>query len=226
MNKLGYFLTAAGRRGCAVGECRIRHLRTLAITVATALLTGFADSQVASAPQYDAYYVAPGFIAGKPPVYLNMAAAPFSADPTGSVDSSAALNAAIAAAQATGCKVDIVAPGGNYLINNITLGNGSGDVPSTVCAPRIYGTGAPAVGRIPWGNFYPVVTPTKFTYDGPAGGRIFTIQGPITGWGISNVLLQCNDTASVGIYVSSGQFGNSEDIAIDMCRAWAIYSTT
>src|SRR5271166_906307 len=148
----------------------------------------------------------------------------YSPDPTGVTSSSSAFAAAIAAAQALGCPDIIIGNGIFKLTSTITLGNGSSAAVSTLCAPRLLGAGIPSEPNL--GSGYPNTPPTRLIWGGTGGGSMIQIAGPLDGWGLRNLYLDCNSSAGRAIQVESGRFGDSGDLAISNCTVAGIDSET
>jgi len=117
----------------------------------------------------------------------------YGADPTGSADSASAIQSAINAAGAAGGGI-VYFPSGVYKVNStILVGDGTSLLVSTYDGVRLVGENGhhsfisghkPAV-RMIWG--------------GGATGPIVKLNGPITGAGIEDIMLDGNATATSGL---------------------------
>jgi hypothetical protein len=120
------------------------------------------------------------------------------ADPTGTVDSGPAINAAIAALPVTGGNVWI-GPGNFKISTTIVVGDGSNGVASTRTGVTLIG-GAAAVGPVFFGSALNVPSPTGpngvcHLFSGAAVDMLH-IRGPLQGWGVHNIDF---DGASLGL---------------------------
>lgn len=154
---------------------------------------------------------------------INITDAPFGADPTGATDSTAAIQNAINALPASGG--DVIAPCGIYKVSaSIAVGNGTGAAGSTVSGIIFRGVGNSRFNPVFAG--FNTTACVRILWAGTGAGGVFAINGPMQGWGIQNVEVDCNSvTASVGIVVTSAQFGDNRNLAFNNCFK-SIGSTT
>lgn len=148
----------------------------------------------------------------------------YSPDPTGATSSSTAFANAIAAAQALGCPDIIVGNGKFQITSTITLGNGSSTAVSTTCAPRLIGAGVPTEPN--FGSGYSNTPPTWIIWGGAANGTMIQVAGPLDGWGLRDLYLDCASSAGRAVQIESGRFGDSADLAIANCTVADIDSET
>lgn len=142
----------------------------------------------------------------------------YGADPTGSADSTSAIQSAINAAQGG----QVWFPAGKYNISaSLNIGNGSASGVSTVSGVQLVGQGIP---YLPFWSTYPNTGGVTLNWTGGSGAMI-SVNGPLQGWGINNMFLNGNNASGAGIAVSSGQFGNCNNLSITNCTA-GIFSTT
>jgi hypothetical protein len=148
-------------------------------------------------------------------------------DPTGTADSTIGLQNVINACPVNGCTILVC---GQYKIgslsnNGLVLGNGSTSANSTRQGIRIEGCGTPNVAMYDAWPGYVQTSPTSFIYAGAsAGGPVFTVSGPLRGWDLRNIFIDCATLASVGLNVLSGAFGNADNVSIRNCRGYGIGS--
>jgi len=119
-------------------------------------------------------------------------------DPTGTVDSSAAINSAMA----SGGTVTLV-PGVYKLTASVNMGSGSNGVASLAKPVKLVGQGAGAAPSFP-GTPTPSV---KFLWAGSAGGTMMVVNGPLQGWGIDGIEFDGNNSAGVCLQIISAQYG-------------------
>lgn len=144
----------------------------------------------------------------------------------GVTDDTAAIMAAINAADAAGGGIVYFPPGTYATSTGLTLGNGSNTQPSSIhnrIKLRGYGMGA-GTGIIN----QQVNAPSRILYTGPANGSIGVVNfaGPMYGVGIEDIELDCNSLAGVGCY----QTHITQSMFLGMvCRNYtadALYLTT
>ena len=158
----------------------------------------------------------------------------YGADPSGTNDSTTAIQNAINAASAMGR--DVLIPPGVYLISSsISIGNGTANSASTIPGCKLIGVGQPNQPAAA-GVGYPASAFTQSTsirWIGSAGQTMFYVMGPVTGWGFQNLhicglrnpTLYGNGGAAFGIYVLSGRYGDSRNLTVEGCTS-AITETT
>jgi len=120
---------------------------------------------------------------------------------------------------------DLVFPAGIYVVTSeIVIGNGTSSAASTRYGVRLSGVGVPSFS---FGMFtgYPNKPAVVIASAGTAG-NVIKIAGPLQGWGIENIAIDCGAQANNGLLVVSGQFGDSRNVPITNCRNAGIYSDT
>jgi hypothetical protein len=139
-------------------------------------------------------------------------------------DDTAALQTAIANLPANGGVVDLGTSA--YPISSpLTIGNGTASSGSTTRGVLIKGD-VPATGGIFWPAYQAGgLVGAHLVWQGSPINRIITIAGPLQGWGVQNLDIDCNNIAQFGMYVASGQFGDSANILFNECF-YGLYSTT
>lgn len=149
----------------------------------------------------------------------------FGATGNGATDDTAAINLAIAAAAANGGGfVDF--PVGNYLISStLTIGNGTSSTASTYGGVVLRGHGQPNAPGLFAGFISTGASVITWKVSGGASTMV-SINGPLQGWGLHNLLLNGASTAATGLAVTSGQFGDCRNLAIIKCVSAQISSTT
>lgn len=146
-------------------------------------------------------------------------------DPTGTNDSTTAIQNAINSLPASGGNV--IFPPGNYKVSStITLGNGTSSAVSTIYGIKLIGTGMP-VEPIGFAG-YPSASGAcvRIFWAGASGGTVMEVAGPLQGWGIENILIDGNSSANRGLDVISAQYGDVRNLVIVGCMTWGLYSET
>jgi len=140
-------------------------------------------------------------------------------------DATAAIQAAINSLPATGGTIFF--PNQTFKISSpgLFVGNGTGAALSTKQGVYLKGDGDPLITGGGWDNFTTVTAP-KIDYRGGTGSAVF-IDGPLEGWGISNLEVDCtNATGTVwGLDIRSGRLGKVSNFITDNCSV-GIYSWT
>jgi hypothetical protein len=134
----------------------------------------------------------------------------FGADPTGSADCATAIQNAVNALPVSGGEV-IFPPGLYKLGSTVNIGNGSTGVPSTRYGVHLKGVGLPMHPP-----FQPVSITTanvRILWSGGAS-TMFQFNGPLGGWGMSNMLLDANSVASIGLLAYSCSFGHCQNLRV------------
>jgi hypothetical protein len=135
----------------------------------------------------------------------------YGADPTGVVDSAAAINAAIAALPTDGGQVYF--PPGDYRVTTtILIGNGSVSAESTRHGVRLIGAAA-AGHAMGWGS----VSGVRLMWYGSAGGTVIKVQGPATGCGIEGIQVHCKpstNAAGVGVHLFHAALARLSDVIV------------
>ena len=146
-------------------------------------------------------------------------------DNTGTMDNSTLLNSLISSLGAH--SATIAFDDGTYNFGStIFLGNGTASSGSTF--NNIVLTGLSKPKAVP-GTFPGFATQTggaTFKWTGGASQAVIQVSGPLQGWGIDNLYIDCNGAASsVGVNAVSAQFGLSNDDNIAGCFS-GLLSTT
>lgn len=138
----------------------------------------------------------------------------FGAKGDGSADDTSAIQAAINALPTSGG--EIIFPVGNYKITStLSIGNGTGAAASTRQGVILRGVGIPVQQGFP--GFTATVGP-KITWAGGTGSSIINVAGPLQGWGVQNLYLNCASIGTMqGITVTSAQYGDNRNLAIFNC---------
>jgi len=154
---------------------------------------------------------------------INVTDSPYSADPTGVADSTTAIQNAINALPLAGG--DVLFPCGTYKVStSLAVGNGTSSTASTRYGVVLKGFGNSRTSPIFAGfNSTPCV---KLSWAGSGANAIVSINGPLQTWGLQNVTLDCNSVASsIGLQITSAQFGESRNLTANNCFR-GILSTT
>jgi Pectate lyase superfamily protein len=156
--------------------------------------------------------------------FVNVTAQPFNADPTGAADSTSAFQNAINSLPVGGGVV--LVPIGNYKISSsLLIGNGTTSAVSTRTGVILRGQSNPNTPTALFTGYGTTAGPRLFWTGG--GAPVIAIQGPLGGWGLENLYIDCQSVASsIGIAVTSAQNGNNHDLTIANCGGNGILSTT
>jgi Pectate lyase superfamily protein len=143
----------------------------------------------------------------------------YGADPTGTTDSTTAINSAVAALPSQGGVVYF--PAGTYKISSpIVIGNGGGSALSTRYGVTLLGQGES--GQYSWGFPSTVLKWSGPTNTGPVyNSSLILISGPLEGWSVQSMSLWgggAGATANYGIYNLGGCKGWVRNVEITGCR--------
>jgi hypothetical protein len=146
----------------------------------------------------------------------------FGATGNGSTDDTSAIQNTINCLPATGGVVQLAA-GSQYKISSpLVVGNGSASAASTTYGIIIRGGASPAVGA----GGYTSTSGSSFVWAGGTSQAVLTFQGPLAGFGVENLLINCNSAAGVtGLQLISAQYGRVRSVNVNNC-ANGIYSNT
>ena len=139
----------------------------------------------------------------------------YGATGNGSTDDTTAIQNAINALPASGGTV--LFPVGNYKVSStLNVGNGTSSVASSKLGVFLVGVGNPHSQPI-FGGFTATAGP-KITWAGSGSNPIISVNGPLQGWGIQNLYLDCASIASsVGLSLTSSQYGDNSNLTINNC---------
>src|SRR5260221_2650448 len=80
---------------------------------------------------------------------------------------------------------------------------------------------------LPFFNGFPVPAGPKITWAGSINSNVIQVNGPLHGYGIQNLIIDCASTSGVnGILVTSAALGENSDLTVLNCGASGIASTT
>lgn len=152
---------------------------------------------------------------------INANDAAYGAVCNGTGDDSTAFNNAIAALPVTGGVVEF---SGNCRVTNpIIIGNGTNAAASTRYGVYLRGIGI--VGNPVFPGYTASAGP-KITYAGSGVSGVIQVNGPLQGYGIQNVQIDCGSVASTfGINVTSASYGDNRNVVLQNCIR-GIVSTT
>jgi len=138
-------------------------------------------------------------------------------------DTTAINNAIATAAGVQGQKV-LLPYGKSCKINStVNMGNGTTSTASTVngvilgceavpVSTSFFGGGTQTSGcRLVWGG---------------GAGTVISVNGPIQGWGLQGVFVDCVAVGAVGLKVTSGQYGDVRNNVFNQCTAQGILAGT
>src|SRR5712664_2152740 len=155
---------------------------------------------------------------------INITDAPYNADPTGSADSTTAIQNAINALPVTGG--DINGPCGTYKISStVTIGNGTTVAASTRYGVRLIGIGGAGLPVAQMFTGFPTTPCVVFKWAGGASPML-QINGPLQGFGIQNIAFDGNSASNRAIQVVSAQFGDSANLNFSNFTDTGLYLTT
>lgn len=143
----------------------------------------------------------------------------------GSTNDAVAIQAAIDALPAEGGTV--LFPTGKICKTNSTLnlGNGSTTVASTKRGMILSCQGG-AVATAYFGNIGGAPTGCKILSGVGAGAPVIVVFGPMQGWGIENIYVDCNSVAGVGLKIISGINGFTRNLTTANCTGQGILTNT
>jgi len=150
----------------------------------------------------------------------------FGAVCNGSTDDTTAIQAAINSLPNDGGVV--LFPVANCKISStLTLGNGTTSALSTKRGVILRGVTNPNTpSGTPTLNGYVTAVGPKLTWAGGAGTMV-QINGPLQGWGLQNLILDCASVATTtGLKVVSASFGDSSNLLVQNCGSQGISSTS
>lgn len=133
----------------------------------------------------------------------------------GSTDDTVAIQAAINALPVSGG--DVIFPGGLgacKVTSSLNIGNGTSSTASTRYGVHLRGQGSPI---FPFSAGYPTVSAAKILWAG-GSNPVIQILGPLQGWGLHNLYIDCASTALQGLKVQSGQFGDTDNLTLSNCQ--------
>lgn len=152
---------------------------------------------------------------------------PFGAKCDGVTDDTAAIQLAINSLPASGGTV--LFPVANCRVSStLTIGNGTTSAPSSRAGVLLVGRGNPNGPNNLFfgGSAWPVTNGPKLQWLGGNTQPMITISGPLQGWGVKNLFLDCNSTATMGLNPVSAMYGSSENITAINCTNAGIFSTS
>ncbi len=146
----------------------------------------------------------------------------FGAKCDGTTDDTTAIQAAINSLPVTGGIV-LFPPATCRISNTILVGDGTTSAISTRRGIYLIGRGIPNSPDF-WGGGSGNGPKLKWT--GSSTVPMVLIQGPLPGWGVQNLFLDCQSTATYGLEVTSASFGDSKNLTIEDCTLGGLYSTS
>jgi hypothetical protein len=156
--------------------------------------------------------------------YISVTDPAFGAKCDGTTDDTAAIQAAINSLPNDGGVV--LFPVANCKItSSLTIGNGTSSAFSTKRGVILRGMANPNAFLFTTGSIYSVPVGPKLTWAGSANPMI-SVNGPLQGWGVQNLYLDCASLASQGIGVASAQNGDSSNLSIANCTSRGIASSS
>ena len=144
-------------------------------------------------------------------------------DKTGASDSTVGIQAAITSLTSG---QDLIFPPGTYKISNtIFIGDGTSATNSTYQGVCLRGQGVPPQGAFGISTNSPV----KIVWAGAVNGTMIQVSGPLSGWGIVNIMLDGLSVAGTGVVLQSAQNGDIDWLTVvgckQFCMRFACYGT-
>jgi hypothetical protein len=152
---------------------------------------------------------------------INVTDPTFGADPTGTLDSAPAIQAAINALPAAGGTV--VIPPGTYKIGEtITIGSGTATTASGRTGVRIVGLGVTSGANF---TGFPAGSQVHWLWTGPSNGVMLQVNGPLQGWGLENIQFDGGSLAPTGMLLVAAMNGLGNGLTFTNCLT-GVRSTT
>ncbi len=150
----------------------------------------------------------------------------FGAKCDGTTDDTTAIQAAINSLPASGGIVYF--PVATCRISSsLTIGNGTTSAFSTRQGVFLIGRGNPNAPELTvLGGGYTATLGPKLQWLGAGTGGMIVINGPMQGWGVQNLHMDCGNASQYGIFLSSSSFGDSKNLSFTNCTVSAIFSTS
>lgn len=148
----------------------------------------------------------------------------FGAKCDGTTDDTTAIINAIASLPTSGGIILI--PNATCVISStIIIGNGTSSANSTRQGVILQGIAAPGATITRLGA-NPTVTGPRLLWNGSGSVSMISIAGPLQGWGLQNLILDCANVASCsGLSVVNGQFGDNRNLSVVNVSNVGIFST-
>src|SRR5258707_182547 len=110
----------------------------------------------------------------------------------------------------------------------LTIGNGTTSAVSTKRGMVLMGSGNPlSAAGLPFFNGFPSPAGPKITWAGGTSSNMIQVNGPLQGYGIQNLILDCaSSTGTNGILATSAAFGDNRNLVVLNCGGSGIASTT
>lgn len=145
------------------------------------------------------------------------------ADPTGASDSTTAIQSAINSLPSTGGTI-LLSCGIYSISSTLNVGNGTTSAVSTTSGVVLQGAGARGIS-IGVFSGYTVLPCVDVKWNGSATNML-SINGPLHGWGLHNLTLDCRSSATVGLRIISASWGDVSNLSVQNCTGYGIYSGT
>lgn len=139
-------------------------------------------------------------------------------------DVTEALLAGIGDASEQGYAELLFQPGGYAVSQTLNIGNGTPGSVSTTAGIRLKGSGPPIPP--PYFGNYSRTSPVELRWVSPQASPMISVNGPVQGWGVEDILLNGQNSASEGILIVSGQFGVVRNAHVFGFLSGGIVSTT
>jgi Pectate lyase superfamily protein len=131
-------------------------------------------------------------------------------------DDAPAINQAISSCPAAGPCVVLVPGPNSKLGSTISIGDGTTSSGSTRTGVILRGVGIPSTTTA-FGP-YTQSTGPLLTWAGGTNTNVINVAGPLQGWGIENLKINCGSTVGLnGIRVQSAQYGDSKNLTFINC---------
>ena len=106
----------------------------------------------------------------------------------------------------------------------LTIGNGTTSAFSTQSGVFLKGRGIP--NSINFFGAYPATVGPKLQWIGASTVPMISVAGPLQGWGIHNLYLDCGSVATIGLRVTSASYGDVKNLSVVDCTTDGILSTS
>jgi hypothetical protein len=107
---------------------------------------------------------------------------------------------------------------------SIIIGNGTSSVLSSVNGIVLDCDGDPLA--TPFFGTQSAATGCRLLWGGSAGQPMIAVNGPIQGWGVRNLYVDCASSAGIGLSVISGQGGVSQNNVFNNCTGQGVLEQT
>jgi hypothetical protein len=109
----------------------------------------------------------------------------------------------------------------------LVIGNGTTTTVSTRRGVVLRGLVPPGAFGVPFYNGYPAIGGPRLLWGGAASSAMIAVAGPLHGWGLHDLLLDCGSLASsTGLSVTSAGYGDVRNLSVVNCNGAGISSSS